>query len=383
MMLWLGLALLTAAVLVLLLRPLLLPAESASAAEADLAVYRDQLSELESEHRRGLIAEAEAGAAKVEIARRLLASAASPSPASTPGATSRIVRIAPLALCLALPALAIGLYLSLGSPGLPGYPLAARLSAPVQTTDVAALIAKVEARLRQHPDDGQGWDVIAPVYLRQGRYQEAATAFANAASLLGQSVQRLAGFAEATVLASDGIVTEPAREAYQKLAKLEPTRIEPRFWLALAAEQDGQLAAAAEAYAALLREGDGEAPWRKAVSARLEAVRARLGSQSTGSEQASSATAPGPSAEDVAAAAQLSPQARAEFIDGMVTKLADRLRNGGGDLESWQRLIRAYNVLGRNSEAVAALADARRNLAGEPKSLQQLDALAKSLGLES
>jgi cytochrome c-type biogenesis protein CcmH len=386
MVLWLGLAVMTAAVLAVVLRPLMQPARaSAASTSADAAVYRDQLRELESERSRGLIADAEADAARVEIARRLLASAEAGSAAAPPATPSpdvpRAVRAVPLALCIAVPCLAVAIYLALGSPGMPGYPLASRLHAPPDATDVAALVAKVEARLREHPEDGQGWDVIAPVYFKQGRYQEAAEAFRQAAALLGESTLRLAGFAEATVLANDGIVTEPARVAYERLAKLEPKRIEPRFWLALGNEQDGRLAAAAEAYAALLHEAEQDAPWRKLVTERLAAVRARLAPQNAAPE--GKPHEPGPSGDDIAAAERLSPEARTEFIDQMVSGLAERLRANGGDLAAWQRLIRAYSVLGRKTEARAALADARRGLAGEPGSLEQLEALAKSLGLGS
>ncbi len=90
----------------------------------------------------------------------------------------------------------------------------------------------MEARLREDPDQGKGWEVIAPVYLKLGRFRDAANAYANAARLNGETVALLAGRAEAAMLASDGIVTEEARTAYEKILKLEPRRVEPRFWLA-------------------------------------------------------------------------------------------------------------------------------------------------------
>src|SRR5207247_718880 len=99
------------------------------------------------------------------------------------------------------------------------------------------LVAKVEARLREHPEDSEGWDVIAPVYLRLGRFHDAAGAFDRASRLKGESVKRLAGFAEASVLGADGVVTEEARLACEKILALEPGRADVRFWLALAKEQ--------------------------------------------------------------------------------------------------------------------------------------------------
>lgn len=380
MVLWLALAVLTAAVLIAVLRPLLRPVDGVPAAtSADVAVYRDQLAEVDIDRARGLIADVEAASARTEIARRLLASA-EPAPAKKAAlSTGTAPRTAAIVLALAAPLVAVALYLLLGAPNMPGQPLAARMSAPADSARLPELIAKVEARLRAHPEDGNGWDVIAPVYFKQGRHADAADAYAKASKLLGQSAPRLAGFAEATVLANDGVVTEPARVAYEQLAAFDPARPEPRFWLALAKEQGGQYAQAEAAYAALLQDAGDNASWRALVSERLAAVRARLAAADT-------AKAPGergPTADDIAAAATLAPDSRAQFIDQMVAGLAARLKTDGSDLAGWQRLIRAYAVLGRNADAATALADARRNFTAEPKSLEQLDTLAKTLGLGS
>ena len=101
--------------------------------------------------------------------------------------------------------------------------------------------------------------MIAPVYLKLGRYADAAAAYANAVRLQGESVNLLAGLAEASIMAKDGIVTEEARAAYEKILKLEPGRVEPRFWLAMGKEQDGRLADALADYSALLKEAPAEA----------------------------------------------------------------------------------------------------------------------------
>src|SRR5690606_10076792 len=129
--------------------------------------------------------------------------------------------------------------------------------------------------LREHPEDGKGWDVIAPVYLRLQRFADAAHAFAEANRLEGESVRRLLGFAEATLLAENGIVTEPVRKAALRVLALEPGRIEVRVWLALAKEQDGDLAAAVAEYNDILGKAPQDAPWRSAVSERLAMVEKR------------------------------------------------------------------------------------------------------------
>ena len=90
-----------------------------------------------------------------------------------------------LYVAAALPVLAIAVYLAVGQPGLPGRPYAARLQSPVNVANVSDLIAKVEAHLREAPDDGRGWDVLAPVYMRMGEFQQAADAYARAIEAIG------------------------------------------------------------------------------------------------------------------------------------------------------------------------------------------------------
>jgi cytochrome c-type biogenesis protein CcmH len=283
-----------------------------------------------------------------------------------------------LATAAAVPLLTLALYLTHGSPGLPSFPAAERAQLPLERARIGDLIAKVEARLREHPEDGDGWDVIAPVYYKLERFRDAANAYARAARLKGETVRRLAGLAESTVLAADGIVTEDARAAYKKILALEPGRPEPRFWLALAKEQDGRLESALSDYRALVSDSPPEAPWRAAVESRIADVSRRL----AGADKPD-LRAPGPSAADVAAAQKLAPEERARMIAGMVDGLAERLKRDGRDLAGWQRLINAYAVLGRSQDARAALAEARKSFPADETAQATLSELAKTLGLGS
>jgi cytochrome c-type biogenesis protein CcmH len=90
---------------------------------------------------------------------------------------------------------------------------------------------------------------------------------------------------------------------------------------------------------------------------------------------------PGPTESDIAAAAHLSPEQRATMVRGMVERLAARLQSDGADAEGWQRLIRAYMVLGEREKAKSALADARRAISGQPDKLRAIDELGRTLGL--
>jgi cytochrome c-type biogenesis protein CcmH len=384
MLLWIAFALLTAAVLGAVVAPLARPAapeEAEPAGEAGtLAVYRHQLGEIEAERTRGLLDSAEAEGARLEISRRLLATAARAETAPPAGPPRALLaqRHSTIALltALAIPLLTLAVYLAHGSPGLPSSPFAARTDAGVDQAQLAGLIAQVEARLREHPDQGKGWEAVAPVYLKLGRFRDAADAYANAARLNGETVPLLAGRAEAAMLASDGIVTEEARAAYEKILKLEPRRMEPRFWLAMAKEQDGRFAEALADYRALLAEAPAEAEYRPALDMRIQAVSARTAAVSKGAPA-------GPSEADMAAAAKLTPEQRGQMIAQMVEGLAQRLKANGRDLAGWLRLVNAYAVLDRKDDARAALAQARRNFDGDAGALAELSRLASKLGIGS
>ena len=381
MLLWLLFAVLTALVLAVILAPLGRSSRTAQTADTgSLAVYRHQLDEIEAECARGLVDEVEAAAARTEVSRRLLASVDPGKDGGEELRAARPLRRTPVSLAVAavVPLFTLALYLAQGSPGLPSFPMAGRAQVALEQSDVGELIAKVEARLREHPEDGKGWDVIAPVYFKLGRFREAAAAFANAARLEGETARRLAGFGESAVLAADGVVGEDARLAFEKILRSDPKRPEPRFWLGLAKEQDGKLAEALADYKALLADAPADAPWRAAVDGRISDVSRRL----AGAGRAEP-TAPGPSAADVAAAEKLAPQDRAAMIARMVEGLAARLERDGRDLAGWLRLVNAYAVLDRKEEARAALARARGHFPTDEKALAELAALAKTLGLGS
>jgi cytochrome c-type biogenesis protein CcmH len=376
MLLWMLLAMMTAAVLAAVLAPLVRPAVGGDQRRAaTIAVYRNQLEELDADRARGLIDATEADAAKIEISRRLLAGASEPRSA-TAHSFSRSNRPTAVAAAVGVALLSISVYLGYGSPGMPAFPAAAHQQKGLDEAGIAELVARVEARLRQHPSDAEGWEVVAPVYFKLGRYREAATAYARALELNGESAKRLAGFAEAGMLANDGIVNEDSRRAWEKVLAREPGRIEARFWLAVAKEQDGKLEEALGDYAALLSAAAAAVPWRRAVTERIDEVKRRLAT-------VGKSAPPGPTAADVAAAQALSPEERGRMIAGMVEGLAQRLKQNGNDLPGWRRLLNAYVVLDRKDDARDALAEARRNFAGDERALGELKALAAGLGLGS
>lgn len=388
MLLWIILACLTAIVLFVLLRPLAGAGTADRAPEAfDAAVYRDQLSEIASDRARGLIGEEEAEAARVEIARRLLAADSKARASDRAKAAGTRARAAMIGVALAFPLFALGLYLIYGSPRLPDQPLTARLQDPASDRTLEALVARVEARLREHPEEGEGWEVIAPVYMGWRRYGDAAQAYAQAVRLLGESAKRLSGQGQALVLANNGVVTEEARHALERAVELDASLIEPRILLAIAKEQDGQFQAAIDDWRALLSKADADAPWRAMVEKRIATAEAHLAgrpvSEAETPPQTGAQSQGGPSASDIATAQNMSPAERQAMVERMVQGLADRLDRDGSDLPGWLKLVRAYSVLDRKDDALKALQRAKSQFSENAQAIEQLDRLAAELGLKS
>lgn len=370
MTLWFLFALMTAAAVLAVLWPLgrsRAPAPSGS----DVAVYRDQLEEIERDQAAGLIPEDEAQAARVEVSRRLLsaADAVEAETRASPSAALWRRRVVAVVALVALPVGAGGLYLALGSPGLPGQPLAKRVTNPHADQSIDNLIAQVEDRLAQNPQDGRGWELLAPIYMRLGRFDDAVQARRNALSLNGENAARQADLGEALTAAANGVVTAEAKGAFARAVELNPQAVKARFFLGLAAEQDGQREQAASIWRAMIAQAPAEAPW-------VELVRSALARVDP------TAAPPGPSPADVAAAGALGDGQRQEMIRAMVERLAQRLKQDGSDGDGWLRLVRAYMVLGEPDRARAAVADARRALGNDPVNLRRVDDLVKELGLE-
>lgn len=387
MLLWVILAALTAIVLFFLLRPLAGVSGFAPARQAfNATVYRDQLDEIDADRGRGLIGEAEAEAARLEVARRLLAADAEASAEKNPDKGRRTARLALVGVALVLPLGVLSLYLTYGSPRLPDQPLVARLQDPASEKNLGALVARVEARLRSHPEEGEGWDVIAPVYMSARRYGDAADAYGQAIRLLGPSATRLSGYGQALVLEKEGLVSEAARGSLERALALDATLVEPRILLAIAKEQDGNYAAAIDDWRGLVEREGADDRWRSMVRQRIAEAEAHLSGEGPMPGPApgpAPSAAPGPEAADVAAAQTMSAADRQAMIEGMVQRLATRLEQQSDDLAGWLRLVRAYTVLDRKDEAEKALARAKTQFAGNAQAIRELDALAAELGLKS
>jgi cytochrome c-type biogenesis protein CcmH len=366
MTLWFVFALMTAAAIFAVLWPLGRGARLQNDG-SETAVYKDQLAEIDRDVAAGLIGSSEAEAARVEISRRLLAAADS---RREPPIVSNIKlrRSAAVMALVGLPIVAVGFYLPLGSPRLGDFPLAQRTRAPDVTQPLDNLVAQVEQHLEKNPTDGRGWNVLAPVLARLGRYDEAVRAYHNSITYNGDNAALRADLGEALAAAAGGVVTSEAKAEFERAVAMNADEVKARYFLGLAAEQDGRGAEAASIWGAMLAKAPPDAPWRPVVQAAL----ARVGGSS----------APALSDDAAAAAKDMSEADRGAMIRGMVERLASRLKQNGDDVEGWLRLVRAYMVMGDRDKAKGALTDARQAVANDAERLRQLNEGLKNLGLD-
>ncbi|MGD0720794.1 MAG: c-type cytochrome biogenesis protein CcmI [Roseiarcus sp.] len=370
-MLWVAFALMTGAAVLCALWPLSRRRSATQGQARAIEFHRAQLAEIERDVERGQLPPGEAAGARAEAGRRLIAAAdaAADAPAAVDGRATSRRRAAALIVLALVPAISLGFYWRLGSPDLPDQPLSARAAGPEQGDDLAAAVTKVEAHLLADPHDGRGFQVIAPVYMRLGRYDEAAKAYERALILLGEDAQMRADYAEALTAAAGGVVTAQARGGFEQALASQADLPKARFYLGLAAEQEGDKDKAVDLYRRLIADGPPDAAW-------LDIVRERLAGLS-----GAAPAAPAPPSGEAAAIASLDPASQQTAIRGMVARLAARLDQNGDDAQGWQRLIRAYGVLHETDKAKEAMAKARKAMAGNEAAAHQLDALAQEFGL--
>ncbi|MGE0283283.1 MAG: c-type cytochrome biogenesis protein CcmI [Rhizobiaceae bacterium] len=369
MLFWLSAALLTIAASLAVLWPLARGSSVKLDTDNDLRVYKDQLAEIDSDVARGAIATGEAEQARAEIGRRIVRQASSTSTTSISPA-SRAFRFVALAAVLSVPVVSWGLYGLIGSPDLPSQPLEARLLKSPGESSPDELIARAESHLAKNPDDGRGWDVLAPTYLRLGRFDDASTAYRNAIRLESESAARVAGLAEALTMANGGIVSAEAEATFHKALALDPKAGKARFFLAMGLVQDGKKAEAQAAWEAMHGDQGLDQQWRRAAEYAL----AQLAQQDV-------AQTGGPSQEAVDQAAAMSSQDRAAMIEQMVAGLDQKLRDNPDDPEGWIKLVRSYLVLGKQDEAKSAVKRAIDALGGDTEGGRKVAAFAADQGM--
>ena len=351
--LFISFAALTGVALWLLLRPLRSEASASetSRGDSEVALYRDQLEEVDRDLERGVIGEVEAESARLEISRRLLAADEERKKTGRTATDPRWRKGTALVLALAVPSLALGVYLAEGSPGMKGQPFAERLNVPPKELPLEGLVLRIERHLKQQPDDVRGWELVAPVYLQLGRFEEAANAWTRAMLADGVTAGRLAARGEARVMSNDGVVGPGAKQDFEKAVELDPAEPRAQYFLGMADFEAGNRDAALARWKELLETAPDDANWAPAIRARIASLEQR----------------PAISAADE------------PMIRGMVDGLAARLAKDPADLEGWLRLIRSYEVLNEMEKARAAVAEARAAFPEDEAALARIAEAEKSL----
>jgi cytochrome c-type biogenesis protein CcmH len=193
--------LLVAAALLFIVLPLArrAPQTGASREAVNVAVYRDQLREIEADVKAGTLAPDQHDKARAEIEARL---AADLGRSETQAEVSGSARGAALALGLALPVCALAIYLTVGNPGALA-PQAQTAAAPhgVTTQQFETMVARLAARLKENPEDVEGWTMLGRSYAVLGRFPEASAAYAQAVARAPKDAQLLADYADSLAMA--------------------------------------------------------------------------------------------------------------------------------------------------------------------------------------
>ncbi|EAR20571.1 c-type cytochrome biogenesis protein CcmI [Nitrococcus mobilis] len=280
---WIIAALMTLLAILLIVAPIVRGTRrfGAGAAEANIAIYRRRIRELEEERDAGTISQQNFAVARAEIDRQLLDDVGEEAGVGIVGSRPRSRLPAVVVSLFLVPAVIGGFY---AWNGLPNVPSGASLdvlhaSAQTQMEFVEKQLAQLKAHLQQQPEDGKGWLVLGRAYMLLGRHQDAAVAFKKAQDALGDSAPVLAERAQALARAADGRFDGEPAQLLSSALQLDPGNTLALWLSGVAAQQKGDQALATERWRAALA----TVPADSAVA---EAIRGALGQSGELAEKA-------------------------------------------------------------------------------------------------
>ena len=368
--------------------------------DANLAMLRDSLADVDVQAASGAVAPSEAEALRTEIKRRMLGASRAVDAAPRPLGQAALGRLA-IVLTALVGVAATALYATLGRPDLASPPPPA-VAAPADpatpgNAEVASMVGKLEARLKTQPNDAQGWQMLGWSNFQLSRYREASVAYARAVALAPQTPGNASAYGEALVQAAGGIVTPDARAQFAAANRLDAGDPRARYFLGLAKQQANDPKGALDDWFKLLSESPADAPYTEQlrriiadtassakidVTARLAvAASGRPGSTPPAATSAGVTAPPNPSADQVAAVQAMAPVDQQAMIRSMVDRLAGKLKANPADPDGWIRLIRARMVIGDRAAAGAARDDAVKALGGDAAGAAKVRAAATELGV--
>lgn len=376
-------------------------ANSVPPAAYDLQVYRDQLKEVDRDLTRGVLPEADAERARIEISRRILTADTQLKKGSTDGGQPKGLGKTMAAACFAFLLLGtIGIYSQIGAPSYEDQPLQDRFAAaqnllasrPSQATREAQLpalkertvdenfsnlIKELRVKIQENPNDLRGQELLARNEATLGNFRAAYEAQEKVISLKGDAVRGndFTQLADLMIRAAQGYISPEADIALREAMARDPNDGFARYYMGLMLTQNGRPDMTFRVWRDLLEEGPEAAPWIPPIRARIDDLAWIAGVNYT-------APAPrGPSADDIQAAEELSPEGRAAMIQSMVASLSDRLATEGGTPAEWAQLISAYAVLGETERSRTIWTEAQTVFADNPQALATVQAAATQAGL--
>ena len=379
-------------------------AEVADAFEYDVKVYRDQLAEVERDLSRGVLSAADAERARTEISRRILSADTARQARGTAAAAP--ARLAVPAIALAVIGGSVALYWQMGAPGYGDLALQDRIAfaeelrktRPTQKTAVESLppfaplmevteeFSTLMERLREtvagRPDDLQGHLLLAQNEARLGNLTAAATAQEQVLRIKGDAVTAndISDYGELLVLAAGGYVSPEAEVAFRAALSKDEGDARARYYIGLMMVQTGRPDIAFRLWDGLLRRGPADAPWIEPIMAQIEEV-AGLAGVNYSIPAIGAGDAPGPTAADIEAAAEMTPEERMAMIGGMVDGLSNRLATEGGPPQDWARLITSLAIMGNPDQALAVYRNALEVFADDAGALDTIRAAGSQAGV--
>jgi cytochrome c-type biogenesis protein CcmH len=246
------------------------------------------------------------------------------------------------------------------------------------------LVTKLRQAVEDRPDDLQGHVLLTRSEAALGNYAAAWKAQQRVIALRGDaaSARDFTDLADMMVLSANGYVSPEAQGALEIALGKDPQNGVARYYGGLMMAQTGRPDVAFRMWDALLRESPADAPWVAPIRDQMEDMAYLAGQSRYQLPELAAADAPGPSQDDIEAAAALKPEERMEMIQGMVAQLSDRLATDGGSAEEWARLITALGVLGDDERATAIWTEAQSVFANDASAMALLDAAAAQAGLK-
>lgn len=371
----------------------------------EMRLYADQLTEIERDRERGLVAPDEADRLRAETARRLLD--ADKRADVSVGRSPAGMRAVALAAVVAVPLVSGFLYLTQGAPDYPDVPLdiriaqatemraarpsqlamqalweadPARPAAPEAEPQYLALMAQLREAIAARPGDQQGLRLLAVNEGNLGNYAASTAAWLRLIDAQGPDapVADLVSLAESMALATGGLISPEAEVVLERILSRDPVNGTARYYLGLMFAQTGRPDLTFRLWRGLLEDSEPDDPWVPAIRATITDLAEVAGVRYT--LPPPMAGGRGPSAADMQAAADMTEAERQEMIGGMVERLSARLAASGGPAQEWAQLIGALGVLGQTDRARAIWAEARLVFADSAADLALIDAAGRAQG---